>query len=98
MFIQRTDFITRTDPSVYVESTLEKTEKKQQKRQEVLAIFNTLYQSATSEFGRKELVRYVADLFDIEDEIINKIVGVSPDEIQARLDLDIINAGQVPKV
>jgi hypothetical protein len=91
LWLTAKDFITKTDPRLKVVSTIDKEEQKERKKIAFNIAFNTLYQTAKSEFGKNKLVKKYAELNDIDDEVIEAVYGGSVDEMQARIDLELIS-------
>lgn len=98
MWLDAKDFITRNDPRMQAVSTIDAEEKREKKRLSFMAVFNTLYQWATSDFGRKKLMVEMATLHDVDEDIIDVTFGESSAEMQAKADLLQINKWVVPKV
>jgi len=98
MFLDAKDFLTKSDPRMKAVSTVDAEEQKEKKRLSFMAVFNTLYQGATSQFGKTKLMKKMAELHDVEKETIDVVFGKSSAEMQAMTDLDLINRWIVPKV
>lgn len=98
MFLDAKDFLTKSDPRMKATSTVDAEEQKEKKRLSFMAVFNTLYQWATSQFGRSKLMKKMAELHDVEKETIDVVFGKSSAEMQAMADLDLINKWEVPKI
>lgn len=98
LYLDAKDFLTTQDPRMKASSTVDAQEQKEKKRLSFMAVFNTLYQWATSEFGKKKLMKIMADLHDVDKEVIDVVFNQSGAEMQAMADLDMINKGEVPKV
>jgi len=98
MFLDAKDFLTKSDPRMKAVSTVDAEEQKEKKRLSFMAVFNTLYQWATSQFGRNKLMKKMAELHDVEKETIDVVFGKSSAEMQAMADLELINKGKLPKV
>lgn len=98
MFLNAKDFLTKSDPRMKATSTVDAQEQQEKKRLSFMAVFNTLYQWATSQFGRTKLMKKMAELHDVEKETIDVVFGKSSAEMQAMADLEMINKGKVPPV
>jgi len=98
MYLDAKDFLTTQDPRMKAVSTIDAQEQKEKKRLSFMAVFNTLFQWATSQFGKNKLMKIMADLHDVEKEIVDVVFGKSQAEMQAMEDLNLINKGIVPKV
>lgn len=98
MFLNAKDFLTKSDPRMKAVSTVDAEEQKEKKRLSFMAVFNTLYQWATSQFGKNKLMKKMAELHDVEKETIDVVFGKSSAEMQAMADLELINKGKLPKV
>lgn len=98
MFLNAKDFITKSDPRMKAVSTVDAEEQKEKKRLSFMAVFNTLYQWATSQFWRSKLMKKMADLHDVDKELVDVVFWKSSAEMQAVADLELINKWVVPKV
>lgn len=98
MFLNAKDFLTKSDPRMKATSTVDAEEQKEKKRLSFMAVFNTLYQWATSQFWRSKLMKKMAELHDVEKETIDVVFGKSSAEMQAMADLDLINKWTIPKI
>lgn len=98
MFLDAKDFLTKSDPRMKATSTVDAQEQQEKKRLSFMAVFNTLYQWASSQFGRTKLMKKMAELHDVEKETIDVVFGKSSAEMQARADLELINKWEVPPV
>ena len=65
--------MTKYDPRMKAVSTVDAEESKEKKRLSFMAVFNTLYAGATSEFGKRKLMKIMAELHGVEDNIVNAV-------------------------
>lgn len=98
MYLEAKDFLTTQDPRMKAVSTIDAQEQKEKKRLSFMAVFNTLFQWASSQFGKTKLMKIMADLHDVDKEITDVVFWKSQAEMQAMEDLVLIGKWIVPKI
>lgn len=96
--VKRKDFITENDINFSIASPLDDEEKEKNERELALAFYPTLFQNASSDYGRKELTRHFGKLLWMNEEFLRIVIAETSEETQAKLDLVLLNQWKLPKV
>ncbi len=95
--IQQADFSTSNDIDIKIVSQMDVEEEKSAKLTRVLPLINFALTRPWSKYSKDKLLRDVYRWAWLSREDANVYVDLSPEEIQAREDLELINRNEMPK-
>jgi len=95
--IQQPDFSTSNDINIEIVSQMDVEEEKTNKLTKVLPLINFALTRPGSKYSKDKLLRDVYTWAGLSREDANVYIDLSPEEIQATEDLELINRNEMPK-
>lgn len=95
--VQQPDFSTSNDINIEIVSKIDDDEDKNEKLTRILPLVNFALTRPGSKYSKDKLLRDVYWRAGLTEEEANVYIDLSPEEIQAREDLELINRNEMPK-
>lgn len=96
--VRRKDFITKSDIDIKTVSTADLEDMKEKERAMYMATVQNILQNPSSEYSKNYALRKLYALNGMNDEETYVLIPETPDEIQAKLDLELINRDEMPSM
>jgi hypothetical protein len=93
------DFLTKENPDIVITSTLESAQKKEQKRLAYSQILPLIQADPSRPLAAKNFgLRKAAEFVGLETDEIAYLIPDTPNELSAKMENEILNRGEMPKV
>ena len=94
--IKKTDLIAVGDIDIEIKDRAQVNREKEARSTKLLPMINTLVAMAGSDYGKKIAIREMMIDLDADPEFLDQVLWQSPEEMQARLDLELLNRNELP--